>query len=120
MLVAQPGMVCGPALTCTLTLAPLVNEGAWFTGSTVTVKDCTGLTSTRPSAVPPLSRSWTERWAAPELSGLGVKVNVPSGLSAGWVAKSSGWSEETTNVRTAFGAGAGSPAWIEVAQFSTV
>ena len=66
MPVDQPGTVCGPASSSTVTAGPAVNSGASFTGMTVTVKANGALVFWPPLSVPPVSTSVTRtaeaRW----------------------------------------------------------
>src|SRR3954466_11817469 len=90
MFVAQWLTVCVPALLLTVWSAPLVNDGASFTGVTKMVKVCEAEVSTPPKNVPPLSFKAIVITDEPFAFAAGVKVKVPLALTAGAVEKIDG------------------------------
>ena len=67
----------------TVRSAPLVNDGASFTGVTVIMKVWAAEVSTPPFAVPPLSLITMVMLADPFAFAAGVYVSVPVELTAG-------------------------------------
>ncbi len=88
MPVAHPATLCAPASSSTVWSAPLVNDGASFTPSTVTVNVWLADSSSPPFAVPPLSRRTSVTVADPVALAAGVKVSVPLAATAGPAEKS--------------------------------
>ncbi len=70
--VAQPVTDCAPASSSAPWSAPFVNDGVSLTGVTEIVNVCSGLVSSPPLAVPPLSFASTPIVAVPFASGAGV------------------------------------------------
>ncbi len=84
----------GPESSATATSPPLTKDGASFTGRTTRVKVCGAETP------PSLSTRRTVISADPLASGAGVKVRVPTGLSAGPADSSAGAVLPTTSKAT--------------------
>src|SRR5947207_8659330 len=82
MLVAYAALY-GSESSCTLTLPPLVNDGASLTAVTLIVNVCGADVSTPPFAVPPLSCATTVTVALPFAFAADVYVSVPLDETAG-------------------------------------